>query len=271
MVGGAWGGLGQDGRVGVEGDPLVGRLRAAGCVFAEDEAELLRTHAPDADRLEQWVTRRVAGEPLEQVLGWAQFRGLRLVVEPGVFVPRTRTGLLVEVAAQRLAPDDVVLDLCCGVGAIGAALAHEVPGIVVHAVDVDPAAVRCAARNLGAAGTAYLGDLDEPLPRALRGTVAVVVANAPYVPTAEIAWMPPEARDHEARAALDGGSDGLDVQRRVVTVAARWLRPGGTLVVETGEPQEAASLAAFAAAGFTAHVEHDDEIGGTAVVGVLGT
>lgn len=255
--------------MGVEGDPLVGRLRAAGCVFAEDEAELLRTHAPDADRLEEWVRRRVAGEPLEQVLGWAQFRGLRLVVEPGVFVPRTRTGLLVELAAQRLRPGDVVLDLCCGIGAIGAALLHEVPGVVVHAVDVDPVAVRCADRNLGAAGVAYLGDLDGPLPAQLRGTVALVVANAPYVPTAEIARMPPEARDHEARAALDGGPDGLDVQRRVVAAATRWLRPGGTLLVETGEPQESASLAAFAAAGFTARVEHDEEIGATAVIGQL--
>ncbi|MCG2802772.1 MAG: methyltransferase, partial [Cellulomonas sp.] len=132
-----------------EQDPLVARLRAAGCVFAEDEAALLRAEAPDAGTLERWTARRVAGEPLEQVVGWAQFAGRRLVVAPGVFVPRTRTLALVRQAAPLLAPGDVLVDLCCGTGAIGVALAAAVPGLEVHAVDIDPAAVDCAAHNLG--------------------------------------------------------------------------------------------------------------------------
>jgi release factor glutamine methyltransferase len=250
-------------------DELVTRLRAAGCVFAEDEAALLREQAADDGQLEAWADRRVAGEPLEQVLGWAQFRGRRLAVAPGVFVPRARTGLLVDLGAALVRPGDVVLDLCCGVGAIGVSLADAVPGIVLHAVDLDPVAVRCAAANLGPAGTAYVGDLDAPLPAALAGTVALVVANAPYVPTAAIALMPPEARDHEARAALDGGPDGLDVQRRVVQAAVRWLRPGGALVVETSRPQADRSCAIVTAAGLAARVALDDEVGGTAVVGRL--
>lgn len=248
-------------------DPLVARLRAAGCVFAEDEAVLLRAETPDPALLEARVRRRTAGEPLEQVLGWAQFCGLRLVVAPGVFVPRARTGLLVDVAARLVRAGEVVVDLCCGVGAIGAALATRVPDLGLHAVDVDPAAVACAAANLAGRGTVYLGDLTAPLPPALRGRVTLVVANAPYVPTARIALMPPEARDHERHAALDGGADGLDLQRRVVAAAAPWLRPGGWLVLETGRPQAGASLSILRAAGFEAHAEHDADLDGTAVVG----
>lgn len=247
---------------------MVEQLRAAGCVFAEDEAALLRQSAAGPDELAAWVERRVAGEPLEQVLGWAAFRGRRLSVAPGVFVPRARTGLLVELAAGLVEPGDVVVDLCCGTGAIGAALAAAVPGIELHAVDVDPAAVACAAANLAGVGVAYLGDLDSPLPRRLLGGVALVVANAPYVPTARIADMPPEARDHERLTALDGGADGLDLQRRVVAAAGRWLRRDGALVVETGRPQVEASLALFAAAGYDAHVEVDDDVDGTAIVGL---
>lgn len=248
-------------------DPLVTRLRAAGCVFAEDEAALLRAEAPDAEALEAWTARRVAGEPLEQVVGWALFAGRRLVVAPGVFVPRTRTLALVRQATPLLAPGDVLVDLCCGTGAIGVALADAVPGIEVHAVDIDPAAVACAAHNLGPAGTAYAGDLDAPLPSRLRGRVAVVVANAPYVPTDAIATMPPEARDHERRAALDGGPDGTDLQRRAAQAAARWLAPGGWFLVETSRRQASATATLVEQAGLTAHVHHDDEVDGTAVLG----
>jgi release factor glutamine methyltransferase len=236
-------------------------------VFAEDEAALLREQAADDEQLAVLARRRVGGEPLEQVLGWALFRGRRMVVAPGVFVPRTRTGLLVDLGAALVGAGDLVLDLCCGVGTIGAALARTVPGIEVHAVDVDPAAVRCAKANLGPSGTTYVGDLDAPLPPGLLGRFALLVANAPYVPTEAIARMPPEARDHEARGALDGGPDGLDMQRRVVAAANRWLRPGGALVVETSRPQAPRTLALFTAAGFAARVAHDDDVDGTAVVG----
>ena len=194
---------------------LVGRLRAAGCVFAEQEAALLVGAAPSVRALESMVARRVAGEPLEYVVGWAEFCGLRMVVEPGVFVPRHRTELLVDEAARLLegVAYPVVLDLCCGCGALGAALAVR-REVALYAADVDPAAVRCARVNLAeAGGHVFEGDLFDPLPRDLRGRVDVLLANVPYVPTDAIALMPPEARDHELRVTLDGGADGLDVFR----------------------------------------------------------
>ena len=111
------------------------------------------------------VDRRVAGLPLEQIIGWAEFGGLRIAVGPGVFVPRRRTEFLVEQAAALTSPQDIIVDVCCGAGAIGAALAASVRGLEVHAVDIDPAAVNCARRNLeGSGGLAYLGDLFDPLP-----------------------------------------------------------------------------------------------------------
>ena len=142
------------------------------------------------------------------------------------------------------------------------------PGLVLHAVDVDPAAVACARRNL-VAGQVHEGDLYAPLPADLHGRVDVVVANAPYVPTDEIALMPPEARDHEPRVALDGGADGLDVQRRVIAAAPRWLAPGGSLLIETSERQAPLTAAAMAAAGLVARVERSEELDATAVVGTL--
>ncbi|GAB3909542.1 putative protein N(5)-glutamine methyltransferase [Kibdelosporangium lantanae] len=238
------------------------RLRAAGCVFAEEEAELL-TAAPGD--LESMVARRVAGEPLEYVLGWAEFRGLRIFVEPGVFVPRQRTSLLVSTAVAAAPTRPVVVDLCCGSGALGAAVAAEVPGVSLHASDLDPVAVRCARRNVP--GEVYEGDLFAPLPPSLRGRVDLLLANVPYVPTSAIASMPPEARDHEAPMALDGGTDGLDVFRRVVAEAPAWLAPGGSLFVETSERQAPVAVAVLESAGLTARVESDDEIGATVVVG----
>jgi release factor glutamine methyltransferase len=246
-------------------EEVVGRLRAAGCVFAEEEAALLLEAAASSAGLGALVARRVAGEPLEQVLGWAEFCGIRFAVEPGVFVPRQRTRLLVREAVALAAPGDVVLDLCCGTGAVGVALAAGVPGLELHAADVDPAAVRCARRN--GVPSVYEGDLYTALPDGLRGRVDVLVANAPYVPTAAIADMPPEARDHEARAALDGGPDGLDLQRRVVAGAAEWLVPGGRLLIETSRQQAPGTLAAFARAGLRARVVEDEELAGTVVVG----
>ena len=246
---------------------VVARLRAAGCVFAEEEADLLLEAARSSAELDVLVDRRVAGEPLEQVLGWAEFCGLRFAVEPGVFVPRQRTRLLVREAVALTAPGAVVLDLCCGTGAVGAAVAAAVGEVHLHAADVDPVAVRCARRNL--AGPVYEGDLYEALPEALRGRVDVLVANAPYVPTDAIALMPPEARVHEARTALDGGVDGLDLQRRVAAGAPDWLAPGGSLLIETSRRQAPDTLAAFTRAGLTARVVTDDELAGTVVIGAL--
>ena len=249
-------------------DAVVTRLRAAGCVFAEDEARLLLAAATTDAGLTALVDRRVAGEPLEHLLGWAEFRGLRVAVAPGVFVPRRRTGLLAARAGALARPGAVVVDLCCGSGAVGLAVATERPDVDLHAADVDPAAVACARRNLGAlGGTVHAGDLFEALPDELRGRVDVLVANVPYVPSAEIAGMPPEARDHEPLVALDGGPDGLDVARRVIAGAPHWLAKGGVLLLETSEGQAPAAVAMLAAGGLPARVTVDDELGATVVVG----
>jgi release factor glutamine methyltransferase len=246
---------------------VVARLRAAGCVFAEDEARLLLAAAQTPTELATMVNQRVAGLPLEQIVGWAEFCGLRIVVEPGVFVPRRRTELLVREAAALARPGVVVVDLCCGSGAVGAALAATVGGIQLYAVDIDPAAVRCARRNIVGGGQVYEGDLYEPLPSALRGRVDVLAVNAPYVPTDAVALMPPEARLHEARVALDGGPDGLDVQRRVAADAAAWLAPGGHLLIETSERQAARTAEMFTRSGLTPRVVRSEELDATVVVG----
>ncbi|GAA3550636.1 putative protein N(5)-glutamine methyltransferase [Nocardioides daeguensis] len=254
----------------VSSPDLVARLRAAGCVFAEEEAALLEAAATSSAHLEELVVRRVAGDPLEQVLGWVDFDGGRVTVDPGVFVPRQRTAYLVELAAPLLRAGDTVLDLCCGSGALGLALARRVPGVVVHAADIDPVAVACAARNLApVGGTALAGDLTDALPASLRGTAAVIVANVPYVPSAAVALMPPESRDHEPRGTVDGGTDGLDLLRRVATLAPAWLRPGGALFSEVSLDQAAVAADVFAAAGLLAAAHHDDEREATAVSGRL--
>lgn len=244
---------------------IVEQLRAAGCVFAEDESRLLTEAAATPGELDALVARRTAGEPLEHVLGWAQFCGLRIAVDPGVFVPRQRSAFLVEQAAERTAPGAVVVDVCCGSGALGAALAAAVGPIELHATDVDPAAVRCAQRNVD--GPVYQGDLFEPLPAELRGRVQTVLANVPYVPGEEVALLPAEARVHEARLALDGGADGLDVLRRVAAAAPQWLAPGGHLLIETSQAQALTAAAAFSRAGLSARVARDDEREATVVIG----
>ncbi|MGW0911608.1 putative protein N(5)-glutamine methyltransferase [Streptomyces sp. NPDC002784] len=234
-------------------DAVVATLRAAGCVFAEDEARLLLTTAGSGPELAALVDRRAAGQPLELVLGWAEFRGLRIAVEPGVFVPRRRTEFLVEQALAQVPAARVVVDLCCGSGAVGAALAAALGPVALHAADIDPAAVRCARRNVAAyGGRVHTGDLFGALPPALRGRVDILAANVPYVPTGEVALLPAEARDHEPLTALDGGADGLDLLRRVAGEAARWLAPGGCLLVETSERQTAAAVGAFTRGGLTA-------------------
>lgn len=210
------------------------------------------------------VARRVAGQPLETVLGWAEFRGLRIHVSAGVFVPRRRTSLLVSEALKVASSDAVIVDVCCGSGAVGAALLDALPAAAVYATDIDPVAVRCARRNVP---VVLEGDLYSPLPASLRGDVSVIVANAPYVPTSAISLMPPEARDHEPRVALDGGADGLDVQRRVIREATSWLRPGGYLFVETSVAQAAGTLASFRAAGFSASVVRSVALEATVVSG----
>jgi release factor glutamine methyltransferase len=265
---------------------IVARLRNSGCVFAEDEARLLISAARTPAELTTLVDRRVDGEPLEYVLGWAEFCGLRIAVDPGVFVPRRRTEFLVTQAAELVRaaadragqaarpgagdparPGVVVVDLCCGSGALGAALVADLGEIELHAADLDPAAVRCARRNVAAPGQVYEGDLYDPLPATLRGRVDVLVANAPYVPTAEIGLLPAEARIHEARVALDGGADGLAILRRVIAAAPVWLAPGGHLLFETSERQAPQIVEAVTRAGLIPRVVSCDELNATVVIG----
>jgi release factor glutamine methyltransferase len=323
---------------------VIDRLRSAGCVFAEDEADLLLAAPFSPRELAAAVERRVGGFPLEYILGWAEFCGLRIAVGPGVFVPRRRTEFLVSEAAALLEaltsspyradpqsaapqpaatqssrahakvwadlssqsagfqprpsvsagavsrvdaagmaapastgassapfparPERIVVDLCCGSGAVATALAAAVTGIELHAADVDPSAVRCARGNVvPAGGHVHEGDLYAALPAWLRGRVDILAVNAPYVPTASISSMPHEARVHEPRVSLDGGPDGLDVQRRVIAQAAAWLRAGGHLLIETSRRQAQQTAAAMAQGGLTPRIACSEELDATVVIG----
>ena len=228
---------------------VIAELRAAGCVFAEDEAALLIEAASSPAELRQLLDRRVSGIPLEHLLGWVKFSGLRISLDVGVFVPRQRTAFLVEWAVAMAAPDAIVLDLCCGAGAIGATVAS-------------------ARRNL-CPSRVFEGNLFDPLPPGLRGRVEILVANTPYVPTDALPLMPPEARLYEALFALDGGSDGLDVQRRVTEAAPHSLARGGRLFMESSEKQAALTAQVFEANGLIPEIAHSEEFYSTVVIGTL--
>lgn len=253
---------------------VIKRLRAAGCVFAEEESRLLAGAATTPDHLDILVERRVSGLPLEHLLGWAEFCGLRIEVDTGVFVPRRRTEFLVREAARLLGasgrhgPAPVVVDLCCGSGAVGTALAALAGPVELHASDVDQAAVQCAVRNIvPRGGEVHQGNLYGPLPERLRGRVDVLAVNAPYVPSGEIGTMPQEARLHEPRVSLDGGEDGLQVQRLVAAGARQWLAPGGSLLIETSRRQAPRTMDLFIRSGLTARVASSGELDATVVIG----
>ena len=253
---------------GTEFEALTATLRQAGCVFAEDEAcMIIEASGGSRETLQTLVSRRCAGEPLEVVVGFADFAGLRVAVAPGVFVPRQRTVGLVALAVNHLASmslaDRVAVDLGCGTGALAAALLAELD-CEMYAIDNSAAAVACARQNLPSA-TVLQGDLFSPLPVKLQGRVRVVLANLPYVPTAAIDLLPREARLYEPLETLDGGTDGLRPLARALGQLSMWLHPDGVYLAEVHASQldAAAQLAAEHAYDLRADVDPDD---GTALV-----
>lgn len=237
-------------------------------MFAEEEAALIAATARTPRELARMAHRRSSGTPLEHVLGWARFHDLRVRVDPGVFVPRPRTEFLATQALTRTRPGALVVDLCCGTGALGAVLATHRQGVRLHATDIDAASVRCAQHNIThLGGRAHHGDLFSPLPTALHGHVDVVVVNAPYVPTGQIALLPTEVRDHEPLRSLDGGPDGLDVVRRVCARARPWLAPGGHLLIQAHPGQKGPAMAALTRGGLQATSVTCDDTDTAVVVG----
>jgi release factor glutamine methyltransferase len=211
-----------------------------------------------ASALEEYdalVARRAAREPLQHLTGVAWFRHVELAVGPGVFVPRPETELLagwaVEAAAAVERP--VVVDLCTGSGAIAKAVAHEVPGAEVHAVELDQAAHGWAERNLAGTGVDLRsGDMATAF-EDLAGAVDVVVCNPPYIPLEAWESVAPEARDHDPALALWSGDDGLDAMRVLEARAARLLRPGGVVGAEHADEQGSSAPQVFWAAGRCRH------------------
>jgi release factor glutamine methyltransferase len=216
-------------------------------------------------RIDAMVARRLAGEPLQYVLGQWTFRTLELMVDPRVLIPRPETEQVVAVALDELDRScppggprrGVVVDLGTGSGAIALSMAAERPGTTVVATDVSADAADVAAANLAglgmAAGTVSVAvgswfDALEPRHAALAGTVDVVVSNPPYVADHEL--LPAQVADFEPHQALVSGPSGTEAVAELVAGACRWLRPGGALVVEIA-PHQAVDAAAMAtAAGY---------------------
>ena len=235
---------------------LIDRLAHGGVVAAPEEADaLLAASGRGLGPVDELLSRRLAGEPLAWIVGWISFCGVPIHVDPGVFVPRPHSEALARRAASLLPENGVAVDLCTGSGAIAAVLTHERPAATVVATDIDPVAVACARTN---GVHALLGDLDEPLPETIRGGVDVMAAVVPYVPTEELHLLPRDVVAHEPRAALDGGPRGTSVLRRTVEVAARWLGPGGTVLLEIGGDQAGEVTTALIGAGLSDVVVLDD-------------
>ena len=253
----------------------VGELAAAGVPSPRFDAEELAAFSLGVERRDLWrapavgpdfssyVRRRVAREPLQHITGRAHFRHLTLAVGRGVFVPRPETEVVVDavLSAALGTSRPVVVDLGTGSGAIALAVADELRSARVHAVEADPAAHAWAARNCaGSAVDLRLGDMADAFPD-LDGAVDVVVSNPPYIPVGAVV-RDPEVATHDPVLALWSGADGLDAVRVVERVAARLLRPGGTVVVEHADLQGESAPAVFAATGrWTGVADHRDLAG----------
>jgi release factor glutamine methyltransferase len=211
---------------------LVSTLSTAGFVAPDEEAYELVARAGDDDALlDALVGRRLTGEPLAWITGRISFCDLELRVDPGVYVPRWHTELLARRAVELLTGDGTAVDLCTGTGAIARTLCAAHPGARVMATDTDVRAVACARAN---GVEAYCGDLFLPLPGALDGQLDLVVGVVPYVPTPALALLQRDTLTFESPLSYDGGPDGTDILRRVLTESPRYLRPGGRVLVELG-------------------------------------
>jgi release factor glutamine methyltransferase len=214
---------------------VVQTLAEGGCIAPRAEADALVTASNEgAGSIEELVARRLRGEPLAWITGSVRFCGVRIRVDPGVFVPRPHTQALALRAVSLLPAAGIAVDLCTGTGAVAAVLGSARPRAAVVATDVDPVAVACARRN---GVRALVGDLDEPIPPSLRGNVDVMTAVVPYVPTEELHLLPRDVFANEPRLALDGGPRGTTVLVRAAEAAVRWLRPGGSVLLELGGHQ----------------------------------
>ena len=226
---------------------VVRILAAAGCVAAEEEAVELVRVAGAPDELAALVARRTAGEPLAWLVGSTPFCGLDVLVDPGVYVPRWQSETLARRAADLLPPDGTALDVATGSGAVAVVLRQRRPGARVLATEADPVAVACARRN---GVDVREGLLDDPLPEGMAGTVDVLCAVLPYVPTGALHLLPRDVVAHEPRRALDGGADGLTLVAELVIRSTRWVRPGGWLLLEVGEDQVDAVVGLMGSAGY---------------------
>jgi release factor glutamine methyltransferase len=214
---------------------LTARLSRAGFISADDEArELLARAAGDVDLLDSLVARRLTGEPLAWITGKTTFCGIDIRVDRGVYVPRWQSEALAHRAVERLPATGVAIDLCTGSGAIAKTLSTNRPGARVVASDLDERAVGCAAVN---GVEVYRGDLFAPLPAGLAGCVDVVVGVVPYVPTPDLPVLQRDTFTFESTLSYDGGPDGTDILRRVLRESPRFLRGGGTLLLELGGAQ----------------------------------
>jgi release factor glutamine methyltransferase len=224
-------------------------LAAAGCVAPAEEAEeLLRAAGAGVGVLDELVARRQRGEPLAWITGAIDFCGIRVRIDRSVYVPRAHTEALARRAASLLPADGIAVDLCTGSGAVAAVMHSARPDATVLATDCDQVAIACARSN---GVTAFLGDLDEPLPSSLEGRVDVMTAVVPYVPTEEVHLLPRDVVAYEPRHALDGGPGGMALLERVAELSVRWLRPGGRVLLELGGDQASALATTMSVVGLS--------------------
>ena len=234
-------------------------LAEGGCVAPQEEAAaLLGASSEGAGPIDELVARRLRGEPLAWIIGWVSFCGIRVGVTPGVYVPRPHTQALTRRAVSLLPADGIAVDMCTGSGAVAAVLGSAHPHAGIVATDIDPVAVECARDN---GVSALVGDLDEPLSPSLWGRVDVMTAVVPYVPTEELHLLPRDVLANESRRALDGGRRGTALLARAAEAAARWLRPGGSVLLELGGDQAGEVAAALTDFGLSEIRVHRDDDG----------